>query len=332
MKTTWRFTTLALVVTVLMAACGKEEMQPGPTTGNGPVVVDSTAIIEAREQNDADQYAIAQTLLNEVVTLPFRLAYQNSELFGAVGSTKAQSRSGCPMDTVLMDQGTGDTLLIDFGNGCTVPNGPTIAGEIMLISFGSFLSNANQFIWFDTLTVNGYQVIHLPGQGSSGLKFNNVGGLAYLFEGLLPNNTFFEIRNPNGDATRIVPQYSSDLWCRIKIVDNNPPLVLEYDDFIDARFEIELNRLTVNTFRTDGSIDTYFVQKVFDTGGIDEVIYEPVCRWFIDGQLQFTGMIEQTLDFGYDLDENHLPVLGVACDGVVKITTPSGDCRVVICP
>ncbi|MEM9921854.1 MAG: hypothetical protein AAF990_27365 [Bacteroidota bacterium] len=340
MKTIWYSISTFCLLLLLLGACSKEEVRPaapnssgGQTTIDSTAAVDSTAIIEAREQKAASDYAVAQSLLNEVVTLPFRMAYQNPELFGAVGSTKAQTRSGCPMDTILIDQGNGDTLLLDFGNGCTLPNGSMVAGQMMLISFGDFITNANQFVWFDTITINGYDIIHIPGTGSSGLKFVNVEGLGYLFQGFLPNNTFFEIRSPNGDVTTIVPLYSSDIWTKIRIVDNDPPLVLNYNDFLDACFEIELNQLTVSTFRPDGSTDIYFVRKFFDGNGLDEVIYKPGCRWFSDGRLVFTGTIEQTLDFGVDLDPHtNLPIDGTTCDGVVKITTPSGGCTVVVCP
>ena len=285
----------------------------------------------------ANDYAIANSLLHEVIFTTFNQAILNPNFLGLRNTPVVDNRSACPMTTFLPDTGNGDTLVIDFGAGCTIPNGsgdgPTAAGKILLISFGSLNTNFNQFIWFDTVTINGYEIIHNFGTGSSGLKFNNVlptnsPPYTYRFEGKVPDLTSFVVTAPNGDVTTLVPEYSPTPFTIVEIVDNDPPLTLDWMDFLDAHYEIEIGDTQVSNFRTDGTTHV-FVAK--DIPG-EPIIYDPPCRWFQEGKMEFTGTLNQTIDYGVDLDSMNMPVAGMNCDGVVKITDASGSCRVVICP
>ncbi len=308
--------------------------------GNPDIDEEMDTPLEAvvKEQDVAEDFSIAYTLLNEIIFTTFNQAILHPELFGLQGETVASSRSACPETMLLPDQGNGDTLVIDFGAGCTMQNGggngPTAAGKILLISYGALNTNFNQFIWFDTVTINGYRIIHNFGVNSSGLRFNNVTPsnmppYNFLFEGRVTDLTSFIVEAPNGDVTTMVPTYTPTPFTKVTIVDNDPPLDLDWNDFIDAHYEIEMSDVQVSTFRTDGTLDVFVAKKIFG----DPVVYDPPCRWFQDGKLLFEGTLNQTIDFGIDLDTMNQPVSGTTCDGVLKIiTTGSGACRVVVCP
>ena len=190
----------------------------------------------------------------------------------------------------------------------------------------------NQFIQFDTIFINGYKVIHVPGPSSAELKFNNVrpssgAPYKYLFEARASDLTAFVVEDPDGDVSTITPQFSLFPFLKMEIVDNDPPLTLDSFDFLDAHFEIDLNPIDMSVFRTDESVDVFRGTKVFG----EPLVYNPPCRWLDEGQLQFTGTVNQILDFGYDLDGSGAGIPGVACDGVLKVSS-GGYCTIVQCP
>lgn len=321
--------TSLLLVIVFLNSCSKNESTSPPEIS----VKDSVLLLE---QNAAEQFGIGYSLVNEIIYMTIRQAMLTPELHGLSGEDRVEDRAACPNTTFLPDMGGGDTLVIDFGTGCTIPNGsgngPTVSGQVLLISIGALNTNENQFIQFDTITINGYKVIHLAGPSSSGLKFNNVtpspsAPFNYLFEARASDLTSFVIEDSDGDISSIAPTYTPFPFLKLEVVDNDPPLMLDFLDFLDAHFEIDIEPMTVSTYRADGSVDFFRVTKVFG----EPLIYNPPCRWFDDGQLSFTGTINQILDFGYDLDGSGNGVPGTGCDGVLKVSA-GGVCTIVQCP
>lgn len=327
-------TLLSALLILLVCSCQKEQAEPEMIK---EIETEEPKVLTELEQQTlaAQEFAIAQTLLNEIMYLPFKLAFKNPDIFKLRGQ-KAEDRNGCPMVSLLPDMGSGDTLVMDFGNGCTMDNdgedGPTVAGKIMLISFGDFNSNANQFVAFDTVNINGYEIIYVPGVAGSDLKFNNVTPFSipqsYFFEGRLAGGSNFIITSPNGNKSTILPQFSPNPWTKVRILDNDPPLVLDYNDFIDARFEIEMELLTVSTFPPGQNPFVYFVTRIPG----DPIVYEPACRWFQDGSLQFAGGVNQVIDFGVDLDIMGNTIVGTDCDGVIQICDNMNVCETFVCP
>ena len=133
LKTLFLFACVGLL---LFSACNKSET-PTPADNKEEQIL--------FEQNAGEQFGISYSLINEILFLTARQALLTPELHGLQGDERAEDRSACPNTTFIPAMGGGDTLMLDFGAGCTISNGggngPTIAGEILLISFGSLNTN-----------------------------------------------------------------------------------------------------------------------------------------------------------------------------------------------
>ncbi|MEM1322836.1 MAG: hypothetical protein AAGG75_21405 [Bacteroidota bacterium] len=320
----------AAALLMLFPSCSKDNtITEIPTPPQEP---DVTAI----EQDAAEEYAIANALLHEVMIVGLQEAVKNPTIFG-FNHEEIDDRGGCPETKLLPDQGSGDTLRIDFGTGCQLggDNGPTISGTILCISEGPFNTGANQYLLFKNLSINGYEVAHNSAPGSKGIRFNNttpshLPPFEYNFDAFIERGENFTITNPKGEKTIIEALTAPRSFMSIALQDNDPPLLPDFNDFLDAIYSIDIQPLKAYHYPIEGDVGFYTITPVENK----PLIYSPLCRWFIGGQLGFWGEIEHTVDYGYDPVLGGDPVEGDGCDGLVKIISPidAKDCRFVYCP
>ena len=325
----FRTMTFAVVFAMIFTACSKDQEITTTPTPDPRVKI---------EQDAAEEYTYANSLLNEVFVIAFKEAMKHPDIFGLDGEARTEDRGACPESKVVPGT-SGSTLILDFGTGCELTNGigpgPVVSGVITCISEGPYNTNANQYLDFDNVTINGYQIINNSAPGAPGLRFVNATPsqqppYEYNFKGYIEPGTTFTIINPAGEQTVVELIEAPRSFACFGIVDNDPPLTPDFLDLLDSEFQIDIEKLRMTHYPAEGPIERYVISPVENK----PLIMCLTCRFFKGGEIGIWGDLEQTIDYGWDPVLGSDPVEGDGCDGVAKIqsTIDAEDCRFVYCP
>lgn len=327
-----KYSTLALLLSltvVMFFSCSKNNE------------VEETVIDPAlkAEHQAAEDFAYANSLINEVILLSFKEVMKHPDIFGLTDSEeKVEDRGACP-ETREIPGSPNNTLVIDFGTGCQLSNGvdpgPEIAGSMTCVSEGPYHTNANQYLNFSSITINGYEVVMNAAPGSPGIRFNNATPsnqppYEYNFKSYITPGTTLKVINPKGEQTVIELIEAPRSFACFGVVDNDPPLEPNFLDLVDANFCVDIEKIKMTHFPAEGPIEHYVISPE-DNAPLKIC---PTCRWFKGGRISIWGDLEQIIDYGYDPSLGNDPVEGDGCDGLTKIISVNdpNDCRFVYCP
>ena len=230
----------------------------------------------------------------------------------------------CP-DTTNFDNGPGldRGLIMDFGTGCTVDNGHTVAGKATLSTFAptlfSTFDTLPAFLSFenDTIIINDYSfIIHKPDTSMGfDIKFFQTGTMANPnFEFRIGFPVYFELINPDGEKTEITVPWSSAPFLQIKTtgtIDLNFGNL--YNATYEVKFEADLNSPPIDNL---WKVKTYNVNcdstdefRVI-TAANENLIIQPTYAWPLNGTVQCWSkpdnmnnifpVLQYDLDFGSD--------------------------------
>jgi hypothetical protein len=150
MQTKKILTFTAVAATLVFSACKKDNSNNG--------ILDE---FETTFEMSSDQ-AIAYNLTEDASDV-FNEAAADNNLMGGrttgeLDETTTQGLLGCATTTVTPQNGFPKTIVIDFGNGCTSPNGITRKGKISVVLSDSLRKpNSTSVMTFDNYFVNGFK-------------------------------------------------------------------------------------------------------------------------------------------------------------------------------
>lgn len=138
---------IALVLSVMFTSCKKDDKTP----------VQSTEI-ETTFALSADQ-AITENLTEDANDVLMQIAEEKNLTGNLTESPTLSSRNFfCATVTVTPQNGFPKTVVIDFGTGCTSPNGITRSGRIRIVISDSLRKPGSTAVMtFDNYYVNNYK-------------------------------------------------------------------------------------------------------------------------------------------------------------------------------
>lgn len=252
--------------------------------------IDDSSLEEAQSEEITAEVEIAtvEDLMQDTEAETDRLLALRSDS----SSTGSIDNEPCVQISRVPETGFPATLTIDFGDGCTGPNGRVRAGQILVRQTDSLSkAGAERMLTFNQFSVDGVQI-----EG----------------ERLLTNQG----ANTLGQPT----------WQRV-VKD----AVFTFPDGTTLTWNSTYTRTQIRGARTATRIDDIFATDGFTEGvsrrgnAFSHVIAEPLiksrdCRWIQAGVLEITrGDRMRTVTFGNGF-----------CDPVATITFPNGESRRIL--
>ncbi|SRX74892.1 hypothetical protein [Aequorivita antarctica] len=188
---------------------------------------------------------------------------------GGRGITQFSLFSDCTTITVEM-QGNVFTILLDFGNSCTLNNGNVVSGSILL-EYGPLVSG--------TYTVNyTFQNFVINGNGVSG------GG-----------SILYEIANQNDNPQSTVTESITVSFPNTTVTGTrNGTRISEWVEGVGSGTWLD------NVYHINGNWQTKFTNGFERSGEVTEtLVYKTACPYVVDGRLEVTqDGLTAAIDFG----------------------------------
>lgn len=188
---------------------------------------------------------------------------------GGRGTTQFSLFPNCTEITVGM-QGNVFTILLDFGDSCTLNNGNVVSGSIFL-EYGPLVSG--------TYTVNyTFQDFVFNGNGVSG------GG-----------SILYEIANQNDNPQSTVNESITVSFPNTTVTGTrNGTRVSEWVEGVGSGTWLD------NVYHVTGNWQTVFTNGFERSGEVTEtLVYKTSCRWVVDGRLEVSqDGVTAAIDFG----------------------------------
>ncbi|MEM7105354.1 MAG: hypothetical protein AAF502_19605 [Bacteroidota bacterium] len=265
------FSVLALALLIL-SSCNKEE-----------------AITELTETTTSTDFLKMEQLYDDI---EYEADYRMEEKSGTFEDGKYTKDDDCPTLTWSAPPGTfPNTLVIDFGTGCTSASGSTKAGQIVVNQSDPMPTvGAVRTITLVNFSINGIQI-----EGTKSLTNNGpVGPAQRSFTRTLVGGqvTFLNGDVATKDATRTLSQLDG----------------LGTDTFIDDIFAI-----------TGGSQGVNRNGVPYSTNITEPLIKERNCHWLISGVRDMTfGPFSRSIDYGNGF-----------CDPFAVVTNGQGQSHII---
>ncbi|HNP68652.1 MAG TPA: hypothetical protein PKH16_12160 [Aequorivita sp.] len=188
---------------------------------------------------------------------------------GGRGTTQFSLFPNCTEITVGM-QGNVFTILLDFGDSCTLNNGNVVSGSIFL-EYGPLVSG--------TYTVNyTFQNFIFNGNGVSG------GG-----------SILYEIANQNDNPQSTVNESITVSFPNTTVTGTrNGTRVSEWVEGVGSGTWLD------NVYHVSGNWQTVFTNGFERSGEVTEtLVYKTACRWVVNGRLEVSqDGVTAAIDFG----------------------------------